>query len=551
MDLKSQIKTFFKGEVVDDEDSLNLFSKDASIFEITPKIILSPVNSQDIVNLINFINKNADLNLSVTARAAGTCMSGGPLSDSIVLDMTHHFTKVKEVGENFAITEPGVFYRDFEKHTLTKNLILPCFTASRELNTVGGMVGNNSAGEKSLAYGQTKDWVKSLKVIFSDGNEYFITPLTKNELGKKMAQNDFEGKIYSNIFNLIQDNYELIISSKPKTSKNSSGYLIWDVWDGERFDLTKLFTGSQGTLGIITEINFELIPQNTNNALLITELEDLEELDKIINLTLKYQPESFECYDDQTIKFAVRFLRELARHFKQNSKLSVYLQFIPEIVSVLMHNTPKLMLLASFVGQTQQESLRKCLDAKEGLSQLGLKTKIRLGKETEKYWIVRRESFSLLKNHAKHMQTAPFIDDFVVKPEHLPQFLPRLQKIMEPYKKMIIYTLAGHIGNGNFHIIPLMDLTDKKVKKIIPELSEKVFDLVFEFNGSMAAEHNDGLVRGPYLDKMFGEGMYQLFKEIKYIFDPNNIFNPHKKMDATFEYSYEHITHEQVLSHSS
>ena len=143
--------------------------------------------------------------------------------------------------------------------------------------------------------------------------------------------------------------------------------------------------------------------------------------------------------------------------------------------------------------------------------------------------------------YSKGKKASSFIDDIIVKPEFLPQFLPKLNALIEPYKDKMVYTLAGHIGDGNFHIIPLMDLAKEDVRAAVPELMEKVFKLVFEYQGSMSAEHNDGLIRGPYLPQMYGNDVYQLFKKVKEIFDPKNIFNPHKKTDATFEYSLSHM----------
>lgn len=551
MPVKDQIKEFFKGEILDDEESLIKYSKDASIFEIRPQLVLFPKDSIDIEKLVNFIKLNPHSKLSLTVRSAGTCMSGGPINDGIILDMTKYFNKVIQVNSSSAITQPGVFYRDFEKQTLSKNLLLPCYTSSKEINTVGGMVGNNSAGEKTLKYGQTKDWVKKLKVILVDGQEYTFGPITKTQLDKKIEQNNFEGKIYKRIFELIDENYQLIQNSKPHLSKNSAGYLLWEIWDGEIFDLSKLFVGSQGTLGVISEIEFNLVEPEPYSAMLVAELHELGSLDKIVNTVLQYKPESFECFDDQTLKYSLRFSKDCVKRFKENSFLSIYLQFLPDFLKQLRGTLPKLTLMANFTGKSKGEAIHHCLNAQEALSELEIHSEIKLDHLIEKYWVIRRESFSLLKNHSAKMKTAPFIDDIIVDPKFLPEFLPRLQEILEPYKKLLIYTIAGHIGNGNFHIIPLMDLEKNEVKEIIPVLSQKVFDLVFEFKGSMAAEHNDGLVRGPFLEKMFGEDMYQLFKEVKYIFDPNNIFNPHKKVDASFEYSYNLISHRQDMHHGS
>ncbi len=518
MDLKLPIQSLVKGEVTDDQTALDNFSHDASIFELTPQLIMAPKDSEDIKTLVKYINSHPNLNLSLTPRAAGTDMSGAAICDSIILDMTKYFNKILEVGENSATTQPGVFYRDFEKETLKDNLLLPCYTSSREICTVGGMVANNSAGEKSLEYGQTKDYVKALTVILADGNEVKMYPLTKQELHKKITQDDLEGQIYEQIWQLIKENHDLITKAKPQTSKNSTGYLLWEVYNEDKFDLSKLVVGSQGTLGVITEIEFKLVTPKPFSYTLVITLEDLKILDQLIKQVLTFQPESFECFDDKTLEAAIKFM--------------------PEVASEVSSSPIPLVLLAEFTGSSDQEALLQAESAQKALS---VKTKILKTSEAKNYWKIRRESFNLLRQHSQNMKAAPFIDDIIVNPEHLEEFLPKLNTILDQYKTKLVYTMAGHIGNGNFHIIPLMDLSNPEVRKIIPEISEKIFDLVFEFKGSMSAEHNDGLVRGPYLTKMYGEQTYQLFKKVKNIFDPQNIFNPHKKTDATFEYSYEHL----------
>lgn len=171
-----------------------------------------------------------------------------------------------------------------------------------------------------------------------------------------------------------------------------------------------------------------------------------------------------------------------------------------------------------------------------------IKTRITTSeKDAQKYWLIRRESFNLLRKHVKGKKTAPFIDDLIVRPEYLPEFLPKLNAILDQYKNYMTYTIAGHPGDGNFHIIPLMDLSDSKSKQIIPELSEKVYDLVLDYHGSITAEHNDGLIRTPYLEKMYGPEVYKLFEKTKQIFDPKNIFNPRKKVGSDMNYAMEHI----------
>ena len=542
MDLKQKLSEFIKGDILDDEESLNLYSKDASVFIVKPKIIVCPKDSEDIKALVKFVIDNPDLELSLTPRAAATCMSGGSLNDSIILDMTKYFNNVLEIGEDFAVTQPGVFYRDFEKKTLEKGLLLPCYTSSRELCTVGGMVGNNSAGEKSLSFGATERWVKKLKVILSDGLEYEISPVEISNLSNKSSQNDLEGEIYLKINNLIDANTELIKAAEPKTSKNSTGYYLWKVKNDQTFDLTKLISGSQGTLCIVTEITFNLIKPNPKTAMLEIELENLDNLDEIVNTVLEFKPESFECFDDQTLKTAVKYISEIAKEFKNTHGFQVYYNLLPEYLDFLTGQTPKLVLIAEFTGVNETDLILEAEKTKDALAKFNIQVKVVKEEHEEKYWIIRRGSFNILRHHSgENLRTAPFIDDIIVPPKDLPNFLPKLQEILKEYEGKIIYTIAGHIGNGNFHIIPLMNFHDENIRSLIPEISEKVFSLVLEFNGSMAAEHNDGLIRSQYLPKMYGEEVFQLFKEVKEIFDPKNIFNPHKKTDATQKFSMDHL----------
>ncbi|GAC1413117.1 MAG: hypothetical protein NVSMB66_4200 [Candidatus Doudnabacteria bacterium] len=539
--LKDQLsKLGLQGEISDDNKSLEEFSHDASLFEIKPDTIIAPKNVDDIKKLVNFARDNKDTipNLSITARAAGSCMAGGPLNDSIILDFLKHFNKINEIGDGFAIAEPGVYYRDFEKETLKHNLLLPPFPASRDLCALGGQVGNNGAGEKSLTHGKIEDYVMELNVVLQDGNEYLFRPLNELHLQEKMKLNTFEGDIYRKLYKLINDNYEMIMAAKPDVSKNSAGYYLWNIWDKQKgtFDMTKLIVGSQGTLGVITKIKFKLVPPETKTKLYTVFLKDLKNLTQIVSIIMRYKPETFESYDDYTLKLAMRFLPDLIKILKPKNMLRLAFQFLPEAWMTLTGGFPKLVLMAEFTGKTDKEIDDKMKAVKFEIDNFKVKSRIvPTAEEANKYWVIRHESFNLLRHHIKDKRTAPFIDDIIVKPEFLPEFLPKLNKILQQYN--LIYTIAGHVGNGNFHIIPLMDMTKKLNHKLIPTISKEVYDLVLSYKGSITAEHNDGLIRGPYLKQMYGEKIYGLFEEVKNIFDPKNIFNPHKKVGVTLEYS--------------
>jgi FAD/FMN-containing dehydrogenase len=232
-DLISEIKGLVKGEVDDSAEAREFYSHDASLFEMLPEVVVAPIDSGDIKRVVKFVgeNKKTRPELSITARSAGTDMSGGAINDSIVLDFTKHFNRIIETSSVHANVQPGVYYRDFEVETLKHGSLMPSFPASRDLCTVGGMVANNSGGEMSLRYGKTIKFVTKLSAVLADGQEYTFKPLNKPDLDKKMAQKDYEGNLYRKVFDLVDTHYEAIKAARPHVSKNSTGYNIWDLWD--------------------------------------------------------------------------------------------------------------------------------------------------------------------------------------------------------------------------------------------------------------------------------------------------------------------------------
>lgn len=542
-DLAAKLKTVVKGDVLSDPQTIEEYSHDASIFEVKPRVVVFPKDTDDLKALVKFVNGEKDL--SLTARSAGTDMGGGSINDSIIVAFGKYFNHIISVnGESKnAVAQPGVFYRDFEKETLKKGLIFPSYPASREICAIGGIVNNNSGGEKSLAYGKTEDYVEKLKVVLSDGNEYEFGKLNKDELDKKMGQKDFEGDIYRKTFELIDKNYDLLKEGKPKVSKNSAGYYLWNVYDREKqtFDLTRLFVGAQGTLGLVTEAQIGLVPVKKHAEMMIIFLHDISHLGEIINIVLPLKPDTFEAYDDNTLKLALKFFSEFAKLLGTKGLIRTALAFLPEFLMTITGGLPKLILQIDFQSDNREELDLKIKQLKEALKPLHPKIRIADNEKKElKYWLVRRESFNLLRQKIHNKHTAPFIDDFVVAPQYLPEFLPKLDSIIKKYPSLNS-TIAGHVGDGNFHIIPLMNIEDPKQKAIIPILEKEVYDLVLSYHGSITGEHNDGLIRTPFLKQMYGEEVYKLFEEVKKIFDPNNIFNPRKKVGATMEYAVSHV----------
>ena len=552
------LKKFLEKNKIDyslDENILEKNSEDTSLFKIIPKVVIYPKNKEEISLLSKFVNDNKGF--SITGRSGGTDMSGGSVNDSIILSFSKYFNKVISINksEKVAFVEPGVFYRDFEVETLKQNLLLPSFPASRDICALGGMISNNSGGELSLQYGQTKRYVEELECVLSNGEIINIKALTEKELQDKLAlaseefKNTLEYKIYNEIFNLLNSevNQEIIKRNTPIVSKNSSGYFLWDALKEEKgkkiFDLNKIIVGSQGTLAIVTKIKVKLIEPKKHTKMLLIFIKSLKDLGRVRKIVMKYNPESFESYDDHTFKVAMKFFPALIKNiFSKNKNKSSFammkmvFSFWKEAFLVLTFGMPKLIMIAEMTGDDEEEILNRIENCNQEIKNSftkGVKTElVKHDYEEEKYWTMRRESFNLLREKVKGLHTSPYIDDVVVPGDKLEEFLEELIPILDRYE--LLYTVAGHVGDGNLHIIPLMNFDDHTQKeknlKIINDCGVEVYNLVKKYHGSITAEHNDGLIRTPFLDEIFDKEMLALFREVKQTFDPKNIFNPRKKV---------------------
>ncbi len=542
--MQTEVAKLIKGDVVSNDEVLTAYSHDASLFEIKPEAVVFPKNTLDICELVTYVlkSKQKQPNLSLTARSGGTDMSGGAINDSIIVGFERYFNKIGSLNGQEITVQPGVYYRDFELKTLKQNLLLPTYPASRDICMIGGMVANNAGGEKSLIYGKTDKYVKEVKIVLSDGQEHAFRALSNPQLKEKLRESGLEGDLYRSVYKLVTENTALIQKSKPKVSKNSTGYNVWDVWDGKTFDMTKLLVGSQGTLGILTEVTFKLIPAKPLSGMMVVFLPSLKELGEIINVLLPLKPTSMESFDDHTLTFAFRFFYSFRKTLGWKRFILLGLSFIPVLRKLIRYlpHFPKIVMLVEFENNSQEEIDQKMQDVRDSLTPFDVDTQLARDKRhEEKFWTIRRESFNLLRKNIKNKHTAPFIDDLIVPPNTLPEFFPQLIEIMERYK--LLYTIAGHMGDGNFHIIPLMDLSDKTEREKIPQVLEEVTALILKYGGSLSGEHNDGLIRGPFLNRMYGSEIMDIFNQVKTAFDPQNIFNPHKKTTSDWNYSKQHI----------
>lgn len=529
MSLVEDLQSLIGGEVLADDDTLGRYSTDASIFEVKPSAVVYPKDVDDLQLLVHYATQNSTIErpISITPRGAGTCMSGGSLTEGIILDMTKYFSHVGDFNteQKTVWVGSGTYHRDLEAAATAHNLLFAPYTSSKDLCVIGGMIGNNASGEKSLRYGATIDNVIALRLVTAAGKEYMLEPLNVEQLAEKQAKQDDEGELYRQIGTLIDENWDLLQSARPKVRKNAAGLGLWNIWDHDKqvFNLAKLVIGSQGTLGIVTSVKLQLVDLPKFTRMVIIPITDLGELAKAVKGTLLHQPEGMETYDHHTYDLAKEYMPEVATAAKSAEG-------------------QHMVLFAQFAEQTANrtdQTAKVCITA---LERAGLKAYyINDPVEQEAHWNIRRASFKLLKDHAHGTSKAvPFIEDTIVGVDHYSQFLAALEAILADYE--MTYTYAGHIGDGSIRLIPLVDMEAEKAVEKVFDLARRTYDLVFAFGGSMSVDHNDGLIRTPFLENMYGEAVVDLFAQAKSIFDPKNIFNPGKKVNGSMAYSMSHTS---------
>lgn len=544
-ELLTLLRRQLSGELHQDAETKRHYWHDTSIFELHPDAVLFPKDAADIKTIVRFVsdNKAAYPSLGITPRGAGTDMSGAAIGSSLVLDMTKHMGHIRSIRKDIIHAQPGAFVRDIDPLLDEKQVMLASVPASRALCTIGGMVANNAGGEQSLRYGNTEHWVRQLSVVLADGKEYHIRPLHKKELDEKLKEKSFIGDIYREVYNLIEENYDLIHNARPKVSKNSMGYNLWSVWDRETgiFDLTRLFTGSQGTLGVITDIQMAPVPKAPHSGLLLTYVKSVKQLDRLVPLILKHKPATLEGFDDVTFNLGIKYFHIFRRQLGAKEWLKQQTALLGSVAKFKGH-LPNVVLMVGFEADTYEAinasiaALYKDIRKEFPRMQLDVEGDEEASKP---FWKIRRSSFALLRQKVHDKYAAPFIDDLTVQPKYLPDFLPKLRRIIRKYK--IPATLAGHFGDGNFHILPLMDMSSGAERAKFEPAMREIAALIVTYKGTLAGEHNDGLVRGPWLPAIFGQDVYRIFRQTKLIFDPQGIFNPHKKTEATWNYSMDHV----------
>jgi FAD/FMN-containing dehydrogenase/Fe-S oxidoreductase len=525
------------GEVRFDDTSRKLYATDASHYQIPPLGVVVPKTEEDLQVAVQIA---ADLGVPITARGGGTSLSGQSIGPGIVLDCSKYLNRVGEVdvANRTVRVQPGVVLDQLNRELAKHDLLFGPDVATASRATIGGMIGNNSAGSRSIRYGKTIDHVRSLTAILSDGTRTTFGALTPTEKQQKLERRDREGDIYRTVERVVTSNAEEISRRFPNIVRRVSGYNLPDVLSGlgsrvsgiaeedagglrnpipdtrHTRSLVPLVVGSEGTLAVVTAAELALVPRPKHRGLLVPQFDSLRAALDALAVCLEFQPTAVELMDELLLKLA-REQRALKHAMGA------------------IRGTPAAVLMVEFIGDTPGEvnDLVERLSAKlrgaRGLTAAVTATDPHL---RDPLWNLRSAAVPLLYGMPGDGKPVTFCEDTAVSPEKLPEFASRFREIF--HKHGTDGTFYGHASVGCLHIRPVLNLHDPDDVTRMRAIMTDVTDLVLEFGGCLSGEHGDGLVRSEWNRKMFGDAIYDGFREIKRAFDPANVLNPGKVVDG-------------------
>ena len=500
------------GEVTASPEVRKHFSQDASILRMAPAIVAYPRNESDVRKTARFAWQLAQRGrpIAITARGGGSDTSGAALGSGIMLVFTAHMNKILALDsrKEVIVVEPGATYDKLEQTLYTHGLFFPPYPASQSYATIGGGIANNSIGEKTVKYGTTGDYIKGLRVVLANGEVIETGHLNKRELSRKLGMSTFEGEVYRSLDTLLEENAETLTKEKNrlKMLRNSSGYNVFDVKKNGIFDLTPLFVGSQGSLGIITEATLEVVAHNPVTTAALISLDNLNDLSTILPKILELQPSIFDMVNKSALAQVASVNPNQLKGLLQQPKAAIHLfvEFDNAKDGAQKKKVKQLGKIAEKAG--------------------GYFKKIDNVDEQEKLWKLRQSVTTILTQPHGQSKAVPVAEDVCVPLANLVEFL---HKAADIYKGSGLRASAwGHTGDGVVRMQPVLDLGQLGDRQRLFKIADAVYKAAIDVGGSITASAGDGRVRAPYMGLLYGPEILRLMSEVKKIFDPHDILNP-------------------------
>ena len=502
------------GEVRFDRLSRALYSTDASVYQIEPLGIVIPRTADDVVRVVQIA---ADARVPITARGGGTSQAGQAIGAGLVLDTSKYLNRILEVNasERWARVEPGVVLDDLNAHLKPLGLRFAPDLSSASRATVGGMMANNSSGARSIVYGKTIDHVIEQHVVFSDGRVTHCRPLSGPQLEAARIGDSVEARACRSLPMLAARFAEEIELRFPKVLRRVGGYNLDAFVDPSRpIDLTRIMVGSEGTLGIVVEARIRLVPLPQARVLLAVEFDHVLDALGAAPVVLTHGPSAVEVMDGFILG-----------HTRQSPALDA-------IRRTVFSDHGGALLCIEFAGDDVGPLVAR-LDALE--QDLAGRFHCRATRAIDpqaqqRVWSLREAALGLSTAMSGDAKSISFVEDTAVAPERLRDYIERFLALITRHG-----TTAGiyaHASVGCLHVRPVINLKTERGVAQFTAIAHEVADLVLEFGGALSGEHGDGIVRGPFTERMFGPALYNAFRDVKRTFDPDGIFNPGKIIDS-------------------
>ncbi len=519
-----QLRSQFKGDLYDDNLSKIIYATDASVYRKIPLAVAYPKDEADIKHLIAFALEHKT---SLIPRTAGTSLAGQCVGEGIVVDVSKYFTRILDINETAktVTVQPGVVRDELNNYLKPFGLFFGPNTSTSNRCMIGGMVGNNSSGTTSIKYGTTRDKLIALKTILSDGSAATFHKLSSAAFEEKCNTDTLEGHIYKDVYETLQSkSTQQEIKAqfpKPEIHRRNTGYAIDTLITSnvfsdveQEFNMCKLLAGSEGTLALTTAITLQLDPlPPKHNAIIALHFKTIEDCLKAVTLVMQHDLYACEMLDDTILN--------LTKHNKTQQSNRQFIVGDPKAILMCELKADENELLHTEVAN---------VIATVEHSKLCYANPVLKGEEITKAMALRKAGLGLLGNMIGDKKAVACIEDTAVALEDLSSYIDAFSELMASYDQKAVY--YAHAGAGELHLRPILNLKASEDVILFKKITADVAKLVKSYNGSMSGEHGDGIVRSEFIPLMIGDANYEIIKRIKTIFDPHQVFNPGKIVNA-------------------
>ncbi len=510
--LEKDLRHLLRGDVEFDPISRHLYATDGSIFQIEPIGVVSPRDADDVTRLVAYASQHG---VPLVARGAGSGLAGAALGTGLQVDFTRYMNRILEFAPDgsWVRVEPGVIMGELNHRARSFGTFFAPNPSSENYCSLGGMIGCNSSGSRSVAYGGTKDHVLALDVVLHGGEVFTAKSVLRDstEFAQLVQGDGLPARTFRHLISTLEERADVIRASMPRVMKNASGYRVETILEPDTgmAHLHKIFVGAEGTLGLVTEATLNLVPLPGRRAIAMVYFPTVFSAGEAVFPILGLKPTSLEIMDAGFLRFVRRNDPRIDALVPASADTALLVEFEASDDAGLAE---QLDSLQSLLAGGDVMEIRPALDAAE----------------QKQLWAVRQAAVPLLQKLPGPKRITEFIEDVTVHPDVLAQYMSALTRILAGFGSEAI--MYGHAGDGNIHTRPVLDLKQSGDLAVMQRIMDEVMDYVLEIRGTPSGEHGDGLIRSPYVRHVYGDEVYGIFQSIKESFDPSGIFNPGKKI---------------------